>query len=127
MAAKPRVLIVDDSIMMRRMISDIVVRNGFEVIGQAGDGIRAFEMYKELRPDIVTMDIVMPKENGMESLKKIMEMDPNACIIIISGLHYNALMLEALQAGAVDFVVKPFTEEDLIGSLRKVFRGDGSS
>jgi len=119
MIGAKKVLIVDDSIAMRMMISDILKRNDFEIAGQAPDGIKALEMYKQLRPDIVTMDIVMPNELGIESMKKILQFDPKARIVVISGLHQKNLLMEALEVGAKDYIIKPFTEDELVASLRK--------
>lgn len=117
---KKRVLIVDDSMVMRMMIGDILTRNDFEIAGVAEDGINAMKMYQTLKPDIVTMDIIMPNELGIESLRKIMQYDPNARVVVISGLHQKALLMEALEAGAKDYIIKPFTEDELLSSLRKI-------
>jgi two-component system chemotaxis response regulator CheY len=116
---KARVLITDDSIVMRKMINEILDGNGYEVVGEAKNGNEAFELYKELKPDLVTMDIVMPKEDGLETLKKIMKFDPTAKIIIVSGLHQKALLFEAMETGAKDYVIKPFEKNELLDAVRK--------
>ena len=119
MSVKKRVLIVDDSEVMREMISDTLIKNGFEVAGGASDGAEAVEQYRALKPDIVTMDIVMPKEHGIEAVKKIVELDESACIIIISGLYQKSLVMDALEMGAKDFLIKPFEPADLMNSIKK--------
>ena len=116
---KKKVMIADDSLVMRRRIMDILSGDGFEIIGQAQNGEEAVTQYRLLRPDLVTMDIVMPKEHGINALKKILEHDPNAKIIIVSGLHQRALLMEALETGAKDYVIKPFTDEELLEVARK--------
>ena len=116
---RTRVLITDDSIVMRKMINEILDGNGYEIVGEAKNGSEAFEMYKELKPDLVTMDIVMPKEDGLETLKKIMQFDPTARIIIVSGLHQKALLFEAMETGARDYVIKPFEKNELLDVVKK--------
>lgn len=114
-----RVLIVDDSQVMREMIGDILKNQGFEVAGEAKDGHEALDQYKKLKPDIVTMDVVMPKEHGIDAVKKIIAVDKNARIIIISGLYQKTLVMEALEAGASDYVIKPFDPSELIETVKK--------
>lgn len=114
-----KVLIVDDSQVMREMIGDILKTQGFEVVGEATDGQEALEKYKELNPDIVTMDVVMPKEHGIDAVKKIIALDKEARIIIISGLYQKTLVMEALDAGALDYVIKPFDPSELIETVKK--------
>ena len=108
-----KVLIVDDAMFMRNMIAEIF--NGknysgeeYEVVAEAENGIEAVEMYKEHNPDIVTMDIVMPEMTGIEALREIMNLDPEANVIMCSALGQDSLVMEALDAGAKDFIVKPF-------------------
>ena len=119
MSEKKRVLIVDDSEVMREMISDMLEANGFEIAGEAKDGIEALEQYKSLCPDLVTMDIVMPKENGIDAVKKIVDHDRNAYVIVISGLDQKALVIDALSAGARDYVIKPFEPKDLFDAVSR--------
>ncbi|MFW9880301.1 MAG: response regulator [Candidatus Thorarchaeota archaeon] len=114
-----RVLIVDDSQVMREMIGDVLKTQGFEVVGEATDGQEALNQYKKLKPDIVTMDVVMPKEHGIDAVKKIIAIDKEAKIIIISGLYQKTLVMEALDAGALDYVIKPFEPSELIETVNK--------
>jgi two-component system chemotaxis response regulator CheY len=114
-----KVLIVDDSQVMREMIGDVLKTQGFEVVGEATDGQEALSQYKKLKPDIVTMDVVMPKEHGIDAVKKIIAIDKSARIIIISGLYQKTLVMEALDAGAMDYVIKPFDPSELIETVKK--------
>ncbi len=118
-----RVLIVDDAIFMRRMLSDIVKGAGHEVAGEAGDALEAIRKYEELRPDVVTMDIVMPRQgdmDGMGALKRILEIDPAARIVMVSALGQQETVLEAIRIGARDFIVKPFLEENVVRAIDRV-------
>lgn len=115
-----KVLIVDDAAFMRMLLKDIVTKAGFEVVGEATNGAEAVEKYKELKPDIVTMDITMPEMNGIEAVKKIKEIDPNAKIIMCSAMGQQAMVIEAIQAGAKDFIVKPFQPARVIEALQKL-------
>jgi two-component system chemotaxis response regulator CheY len=116
---KARTLVADDASFMREMIKEIVEPEGFEVVAEAGDGMDAVELYKEHSPDIVTMDIVMPKKSGIEAVKNIVELDPGARIVMCSALGQEALVMEALKAGAKDFIVKPFKPDAVITTLLK--------
>lgn len=122
MSDKKSVLIADDSIVMRNMINDILLKDGFEVIGEAKDGKEALLKYKELKPNLVTMDIVMPREHGIDALKGIINFDPDARVIVVSGLHQKSLLMEALEAGAKDYVIKPFEKDELLKAARKCAR-----
>ena len=102
------VLVCDDAIFMRTMISDILAQAGFEVVGEAETGAQAVEKYKQLKPDLVTMDIVMPDMGGIDAVREIVKNDPDAKILMCSAMGQQALVVEAIQAGAKDFVVKPF-------------------
>ena len=114
-----RVLIVDDAAFMRTMIADIVKRDeAFEVVGQASTGAEAVERYRELKPDLVTMDIVMPEMDGIEATRQIMEEDPEARIVMCSALGQEALVIESIAAGARDFIIKPFTAEKVLQVLQ---------
>ncbi len=117
------VLIVDDAAFMRMMIKDILVKNGFEIVGEAANGIEALERYKEVRPDIVTMDITMPEQDGIAAVKEIMSHDSSAIIIMCSAMGQQAMVMEAIQAGAKDFIVKPFQQERVIQALQKAVGG----
>ncbi|NJC88719.1 MAG: response regulator [Desulfuromonas sp.] len=115
-----RVLIVDDALFMRNMLKDICVRAGFEVVAEGDNGEAALELFREHRPDLVTMDIVMPKRSGIEALQDIMVEDPQAKVVMVSALGQDSLVLEAVEAGARDFIVKPFKEEKVIDVIRRV-------
>lgn len=115
-----KVLIVDDAAFMRMILKDIVSKNGFEVAGEAGNGLEAIEKYRESKPDVVTMDITMPEMNGIEAIKKIREQDSNAKVIVCSAMGQQAMVIEAIQAGAKDFIVKPFQHSRVVEALNKV-------
>jgi len=113
-----RVLIVDDSMLMRKMIGEILVDDGWEVAGEAGDGQQAIERYQELRPEAVTLDIIMPGTGGMYALHSILQMDPEAKVVVVSALNQTKLISEAIRRGAQDFIAKPFLPEQLQQTLR---------
>jgi len=115
-----RVLVCDDAIFMRTMISDILSGAGYEVVGEAETGLQAIERYKELRPDLVTMDIVMPDMGGIEAVREITKFDPNAKVLMCSAMGQQALVVEAIQAGAKDFVVKPFQPSRVLEAVQRV-------
>lgn len=114
-----RILIVDDAAFMRMMIKDILTKNGYEVVGEAADGMQAVEKYNELRPDLVTMDITMPEMDGIEALRAIRSTDPNAVVIMCSAMGQQAMVIDAIQAGAKDFIVKPFQADRVIEAIQK--------
>ena len=115
-----RVLIVDDAAFMRMMIKDILEKNGYDVVAEANNGIKAVEMYKKERPDIVTMDITMPDMDGIEAVKAIKEFDPSAKIIMCSAMGQQSMVMDAIRAGAKDFVVKPFQPDRVLEALSKL-------
>lgn len=117
---KPRVLIVDDALFMRNMLRDIFSRGGFEVVGEAGDGEEAVARFQELRPDLVTLDIVMPKVTGLQALREMIALDPEACIVMCSALGQEALILEAVEGGARDFIIKPFREQQVLAIAQRL-------
>jgi two-component system chemotaxis response regulator CheY len=119
-----RVLIVDDALFMRNMLRNIFSESGFDIVGEAQNGNEAIEMYQQLKPDLVTMDIVMPEKNGIEALKQIMSVDSGAKIVICSALGQETLIMEALEAGARDFIVKPFKPPKVIEVAQKVLSSD---
>jgi two-component system, chemotaxis family, chemotaxis protein CheY len=119
MSDPKKVLICDDSIVMRKMINDILSRNGFNVVGQAKNGVEAVELYSKLQPDLVTMDIIMPGEPGVEIVKKIVTLDAKARIMMVTGLSQKNLVLQAMENGAREFVVKPFDESALLEAAAK--------
>jgi two-component system chemotaxis response regulator CheY len=114
------VLIVDDAIFMRTMIGDILKGAGFEVVGEASSGVEAVQKYKELKPDLVTMDIVMPDMGGIDAVKAIVEEDPDAKILMCSAMGQQGLVVEAIQAGARDFVVKPFQPSRVLEAVQRL-------
>lgn len=115
-------MIADDALFMRNMLREIFVKAGFQVVGEAANGVEAVERYHELRPDLVTMDIVMPLKSGIEALQQITREDPDARVVMCSALGQEALVIEAVQAGAKDFIVKPFKEERVLDVVRRVTR-----
>ncbi len=114
------VLIVDDAIFMRTMIGDILKQAGFEVVGEASSGVEAVEKYRELEPDLVTMDIVMPDMGGIDAVKEILSEHPDAKILMCSAMGQQALVVEAIQAGAKDFVVKPFQPSRVLEAVQRL-------
>jgi two-component system chemotaxis response regulator CheY len=112
--------VCDDALFMRSIVGDILTRAGYEVVGEASNGAEAVEQYKALRPDFVTMDIVMPDVGGIDAVREIRLMDPNARIIMCSAMGQQALVDEALQAGASDFVVKPFQASRVIEAAQRI-------
>jgi two-component system, chemotaxis family, chemotaxis protein CheY len=115
-----RVLIVDDASFMRAMLKDILVSGGFDLAGEAVDGIEAVQKYKELRPDVVTMDIVMPLRSGIDAVKEIIALNKDARIIMCSALGQESLVLEAINAGAKDYIIKPFDPDMVVEMVKKV-------
>jgi two-component system chemotaxis response regulator CheY len=114
------VLVCDDAIFMRTMIGDILSQAGFEVVGEADSGVQAVEKYRQLKPDLVTMDIVMPDMGGIEAVREICKSDPEARILMCSAMGQQALVVEAIQAGAKDFVVKPFQPSRVLEAVQRV-------
>lgn len=115
-----RVMIVDDALFMRNMLKDIFVRAGFEVVAEADNGEDALVRFREHRPDLVTMDIVMPRRSGIEALQDIIAENPQARVVMVSALGQDSLVLEAVEAGARDFIVKPFKEDKVLDVIRRV-------
>ena len=115
-----RILIVDDAAFMRMMLKDILTKNGLEVVGEAVNGADAIEKYRELQPDVVTMDITMPEMDGITAVKQIKAQFPQARVIMCSAMGQQPMVLEAIQAGAKDFVVKPFQADRVMESIKKV-------
>lgn len=114
------VLIVDDAMFMRHSLRQILEKNNYKVIGEAENGIKALMQYKELRPDIVTMDITMPEMSGIEALQLIKKIDPQAKIVMISAMGQESMVRDSIVAGAQGFLVKPFKEEDVLKSLNRL-------
>lgn len=114
-----RLLLVDDAIFMRKMLGDILMKNGHLVVGEASNGNEAYAQYKALKPDIVMMDITMPECDGITGVKKIMGEFPDAIIIMCSAMGQKGMVMQAIAAGAKDFVVKPFSASKIIESVGK--------
>ena len=114
------ILICDDAAFMRMMIKDILTKNGYTVAGEAENGLRAVEKYAELKPDLVLMDITMPEMDGIQALKKIKENDTSAAVIMCSAMGQQAMVIESIQSGAKDFIVKPFQADRVLEAVRKV-------
>ncbi|MFB5664155.1 response regulator [Alteribacillus sp. HJP-4] len=116
----PSVLIVDDASFMRMMIKDILSKNEFVIAGEASNGEEAVTMYKDLQPDLVMMDITMPEKDGIAALKEIKNNDPAAQIIMCSAMGQQSMVIDAIQAGARDFIVKPFQADRVMDAINKV-------
>lgn len=115
-----KILIVDDAAFMRMMIKDILTKNGYEVVGEAENGAKAIEKFKELIPDLVIMDITMPEVDGVTAVKEIKKQYGDARIIMCSAMGQQAMVIESIQAGAKDFIVKPFQAERVVEAVKKV-------
>ncbi|CUH96098.1 hypothetical protein P22_2186 [Propionispora sp. 2/2-37] len=114
-----KVLVVDDAAFMRMMIKDILSKNGYEIVGEAENGLKAVEKWQELHPDLTTMDITMPEMDGITAVKEIKKLDPNAKVIMCSAMGQQAMVIEAIQSGARDFIVKPFQPDRVLEAVRK--------
>ena len=114
------ILICDDAAFMRMMIKDILTKNGYNVVGEAENGAQGVEKYNELHPDLVLMDITMPEMDGIAALKGIKQIDPNAHVIMCSAMGQQAMVIESIQAGAKDFIVKPFQADRVLEAVKKV-------
>ena len=114
------ILVCDDAAFMRMMIKDILTKNGYNVAGEAENGAKAVEKYNELKPDLVLMDITMPEMDGIQALKKIKSVDPSAQVIMCSAMGQQAMVIESIQAGAKDFIVKPFQADRVLEAVKKV-------
>jgi two-component system, chemotaxis family, chemotaxis protein CheY len=117
---RPRVLVVDDSKLMRHLVSEALVRDGWEVVGEAGDGDEALEKYQQTRPDAVTLDITMPGCDGLHAIGNLLAIDPKAKVVVVSALNQTKLVAQAIRAGAQAFVAKPFLPGQLQETMRTV-------
>jgi two-component system, chemotaxis family, chemotaxis protein CheY len=115
-----RILITDDALFMRVTLKNILTQNGYEVVGEASNGAESITMYKSLNPDLVTMDITMPEMDGIAALKEIRSIDPNANVVMCTAMGQKNMVVEAIQAGAKDFIVKPFQPDRVIEALQKL-------
>jgi len=114
------ILVCDDAAFMRMMIKDILTKNGYNVAGEAENGLKAVEKYNEVKPDLVLMDITMPEMDGIQALKQIKANDPGATVIMCSAMGQQAMVIESIQAGAKDFIVKPFQADRVLEAVKKV-------
>jgi two-component system chemotaxis response regulator CheY len=114
------VLVVDDAAFMRMMLKDMLTKHGHQVVAEASNGNEAVEMYKNYKPDVVTLDITMPEKDGIQALKEIRALDPNARVIMCSAMGQQQMVIEAIQAGAKDFCVKPFQPDRVLEAINKV-------
>lgn len=114
-----KILICDDAAFMRMMIKDILTKSGYEIAGEAENGKVAVEKYQETKPDLVLMDITMPEMDGIQALKKIKEMDPGATVVMCSAMGQQAMVIESIQTGAKDFIVKPFQADRVVEAVKK--------
>lgn len=117
---KNKILIVDDAMLMRIMLRDLLENNGFAVVGEAEEADQAFKIYKERHPDLVTMDITLTSSSGIDAIRNILDYDRNAQIIVVSALEQRQVIMEAMRLGAKDFIIKPFDEERVITSIRNL-------
>lgn len=115
-----KIMIVDDAAFMRKILKDMLIQYGFEVAGEAVNGRQLLELYPIVKPDIVTLDITMPEMDGITALKELKKKFPNAKVVMCSAMGQQTMVIEAIQAGASDFIVKPFKEDKVIGSLNKL-------
>ncbi len=115
-----KVLIVDDASVVRLMIKKVLMQGGFEIVGEAINGIDALTKYKELRPDVVTMDITMPEVDGIQATKDIMAFDEDAKVVILSGIDQKEMLWQAIKAGAASYIVKPFENDRVLSTLKEV-------
>lgn len=121
-----RVLVVDDAAFMRHMLKQILVAMGCEIVAEAGDGEAAIEAYREHKPDLVTLDLVMPKMGGLEALEQIRGFDPDARVVVISAIDQRSSLMQAVKLGAIDYVVKPFDKEGVEKAVNRAVETIGS-
>jgi two-component system chemotaxis response regulator CheY len=115
-----RLLVVDDALFMRKMICGVAAEAGWEVVGEAGDGAQAVTLYQQVRPDLVTMDLVMPVMGGLEALRRIRAIDPEAKVVVVTALDQKQALMESIRDGAIDFIVKPFERQRVLSLLAKL-------
>jgi len=115
-----RILVVDDAAFMRRMVIDVLQNGGHEIVGEAGNGNEALARFQELRPDVTTLDITMPEKDGLTALREIIAFDPSAKVVMCSALSQESKVLEAVKAGARDFIAKPFQAQRVLSAIEKV-------
>ncbi len=113
------IMIVDDVPFVRQTLNEILTAAHYQVVGEASDGQEAIALYTKLRPDLVTMDVVMPKVSGIDAAKTIIKMDKNAKVVIISAMGQESLIMEAINAGAMDYILKPFSAKDVLKTVER--------
>ena len=121
------VLVVDDLPFARKVLTEILVKAHYQVVGEAKNGKEAIQLYRELRPEIVTMDIVMPVMSGIDATRTIMKMDPDGKVIMVSAMNQESLVMEAVAAGAKDYVTKPFTADDIVKAVNRLISQEDSN
>ncbi len=114
-----KIMIVDDNAFMRNTIKGVLTQAGFDIAAEAADGVEAVSTYPNAKPDLVTMDITMPNMDGVEALKELLKQDPGAKVVMVSAMGQESLVVEAVTAGAVDFVVKPFEPDRVVDAINK--------
>ena len=120
---KKKIMVVDDAQFTRNMLKNIINKTDYvEVVGEANNGVQALKLYQELKPDMVTMDLVMPEQGGIETTEKLLQLDANALIVVVSALGQEALVLEAAKKGAKDFIQKPFKPEQVLEVLERLLK-----
>ncbi|MDX9916879.1 MAG: response regulator [Gudongella sp.] len=115
-----RVMVVDDAVFMRMKLKDILEKGGFEVVAEAQNGLDAIEKYKAEKPDLITMDITMPEMDGIEALRQIKAINPGVKVVMCSAMGQQSMVMDAIQAGASDFIVKPFQTDRVLQSMSKI-------
>lgn len=115
-----RILIADDAVFMRKMLRDVLAKGGYEIAGEAESGEEAFEKYKQLKPDIVTMDVVMGGEGGIKAVLSIVGYDADAKVLMVSAMGQQSLIIDAIQAGAKGFIIKPFNADQVLEEVRRI-------
>jgi two-component system, chemotaxis family, chemotaxis protein CheY len=115
-----RLLVVDDAVFMRKMICGVAAEAGWEVVGEAANGLEAVALYDRLRPDLVTMDLVMPEMGGLEALRQIRAEDPQARVVVVTALDQKQALMDSIREGAIDFIVKPFERQRVLNLLAKL-------
>ena len=118
------VLVVDDMVFVRKVLIEILTQAHYQVVGEATNGAEALELYEKLRPNLVTMDIVMPQMSGLDATKKILKLDKTAKVIIISAMGQENLVMEAIAVGARDYILKPFSAEEVLKTVERALLGD---
>jgi two-component system chemotaxis response regulator CheY len=115
-----RLLVVDDALFMRKILCGVAAEAGWEVVGEAANGAEAVSLYREYRPDLVTMDLVMPEMGGLEALRLIRALDPDARVVVVTALDQKQALMDSIREGAMDFIVKPFERERVLALLSKL-------